>query len=63
MERIAYSIAETTKLLGVGRATLYRWISAGTLRVRRVGGRTLVPAAEISRLVGGDGGDGEAKEG
>lgn len=52
MKRLAYSIKEVCQLLGLGRATVYRRISDRTLKVRKVGGRTLVPASEIARLVG-----------
>jgi excisionase family DNA binding protein len=52
-KRLAYSVAETALLLGAGRSTLWRWISKGHLKVRRVSGRTLVPAREIRRLAGG----------
>lgn len=54
LPRLAYSVRETCALIGIGHATLYRWVAAGHLRVTRVAGRTLVPAAEISRILGED---------
>ena len=36
----------------VSRATLYKMANSGEIRLARIGGRTLVPDAEIQRLVG-----------
>lgn len=41
---------EAARLLGIGYATLYRWIKEGKLIPLRVGGRTLIPKSEIERL-------------
>jgi excisionase family DNA binding protein len=38
--------------LGISRATLYKMAGNGEIRLARIGGRTLVPDAEIKRLVG-----------
>jgi excisionase family DNA binding protein len=40
--RVAYSIAETMALSGVGRDTLYKAIHAGRLRARKLGRRTVI---------------------
>jgi excisionase family DNA binding protein len=50
--RLAYSFAEVEVSTGVSRATLYRMVDAGKLRTVQLGGRRLVPAAELERLCG-----------
>ena len=42
--------AEAARLIGIGYATLYRWIKAGKLIPIRIAGRTLIPQCEIDRL-------------
>ena len=42
--------AEAARLIGIGYATLYRWIKAGKLIPIRIAGRTLIPKSEIDRL-------------
>lgn len=41
---------EAAKLLGIGYATLYRWIKSGKILPLRVAGRTVIPKSEIDRL-------------
>lgn len=53
MERLAYGIAEAARALGVSRVTLYRRIWAGEIKAIKLGGRTLIPAAELQRLLAG----------
>ncbi len=51
--RSAYPLPEAAvKLGGVSQASLYRWRAKGLIRFIKIGGRTLVPASEISRLAG-----------
>jgi len=45
-----YDTNEAARLLGIGYATLYRWIKDGKLIPLRIGGRTLIPKSEIERL-------------
>ena len=45
-----YEPTEAAKMLGIGYATLYRWIKAGKLTPIRIAGRTLIPQSEIERL-------------
>jgi excisionase family DNA binding protein len=40
--KLAYSIAEVTKLTGVGRSFIYEEIKIGRLLVRKAGRRTLI---------------------
>ena len=53
-ERWAYSITEVGALTSLSRATLYRLEKAGKLRVVKVGGRMLVPADSLRKLLEGD---------
>jgi len=46
-------IKETARLLGVSQVTVRRLIATGKLEIVRIGKRTLVPRAEISRIAGG----------
>jgi excisionase family DNA binding protein len=48
--RVAYSIPEWAKMLGVVRQTVWRQIKAGQLRTTRVGDREMVLASELVRL-------------
>jgi len=36
--------------LHIGMATLYRWINAGKILSVKVGGATLIPLSEITRI-------------
>lgn len=50
-EIFAYRINDTCHALGIGRSTLYKLIKEGQIRPITIGGRTLIPRAEIERLV------------
>jgi excisionase family DNA binding protein len=52
--KLAYSIREACKASSLGRTTIYNHISAGRLRVVRVGGRTIVPAEALHALIAGE---------
>ena len=41
---------EACQELGIGYATIYRWIKKGQVTVLKIGGRTLIPKPEIERL-------------
>jgi len=45
-----YDTTEAGKLLGIGYATVYRWIRSGKLIPFRIGGRTFIPLSEIERI-------------
>lgn len=45
-----YETAEAAQLIGIGYATLYRWIKKGKLHPIRIAGRTLIPESEIERI-------------
>lgn len=45
------SIREASERLGIGRSTIYRLIGVGDLVPKRIGRRTLIPAAQIERIL------------
>jgi excisionase family DNA binding protein len=49
--RVAYSIPETAKLLGVSDASVWRSLQRGQLDSFMFGGRRLIKAQSIERLV------------
>jgi excisionase family DNA binding protein len=49
--RALYSPKETEAILSISHATCYRLISAGKLDARKLGGKTLITAESIERLV------------
>lgn len=49
--RALYSPKETEAILNVSHATCYRLIAAGKLDARKLGGKTLITAESIDRLV------------
>lgn len=53
-EPIAYSIADACRVSSLGRTRLYSLISEGRLEARKVGKRTLIPAASLRRLIEGE---------
>jgi excisionase family DNA binding protein len=48
----AWRVSDALLQLGISRATLYKMAKNGEIRLARIGGRTLVPDAEIRRLIG-----------
>ena len=46
----ACGLGEAAKLLGKGKATIWRWIRDDKVIAVRIGGRTLIPSQEIDRL-------------
>lgn len=47
----AFSVQETSALLGMSKPSVYLLINSGKLRVLRLGRRTLVPAEAIRDLL------------
>jgi excisionase family DNA binding protein len=45
-----YSAQEAADLLGIGYATIYRWIKANKIIPLKIVGRTLIPKSEVERL-------------
>jgi excisionase family DNA binding protein len=47
----ALSVAQTARILGIGRSTLYQIIKEGRLPVRKIGKRSLIMRDDIDRFV------------
>lgn len=52
---LAYSVSEACRLTSIGRTRLYQLINEGKLQVRKIGKRTLIPAASLRALINGEG--------
>ncbi len=47
----AWRINDALRQLSVSRATLYKLVNKGEIRLVRIGGRSLIPDSEIRRLL------------
>lgn len=54
IEPLAYSINEACRVSSLGRTRLYQLIGEGRLEVRKIGKRTLIPAASLKALIAGE---------
>ncbi len=52
-EPLAYSVNEACRVSSLGRTRLYQLIAEGRLEVRKIGKRTLIPAASLRALIEG----------
>lgn len=52
---IAYSVRDACRVSSIGRTRLYALIKAGKLDARKIGKRTLIPAASLHALIAGEG--------
>ena len=50
-ERLAYTVEEARKLLGLGRGSMYEAVRRGDIGAVRIGRRLLIPKAELQRLL------------
>lgn len=57
--RLAYRVPEAAQALGLCRASIYNMITRGEIRTVKIGRSTLIPAAELERVVALPGGDAE----
>lgn len=48
---LCYSPQQATKLLNIGRTTLFALLARGEIKARKLGTRTLIPASELSRYI------------
>ncbi|OHC97812.1 MAG: excisionase [Sphingomonadales bacterium RIFCSPLOWO2_12_FULL_63_15] len=53
-EPLAYSVNEACRLSTLGKTRLYQLIAEGRLEARKIGKRTLIPAASLRRLIDGE---------
>jgi len=51
---LAYSVKEACRVSSIGRTALYQHIAAGRLEARKVGRRTIIPAASLRALISGE---------
>ena len=51
IDRLAYSMKEACEVSSLGKTTLYGHIKAGRLDAVRVGGRTVIPAESLKKLL------------
>lgn len=47
----AYSVEQLTRVLSLGRSSIFGLIKRGQLKAVRIGRRTLVPAASVDELL------------
>jgi excisionase family DNA binding protein len=47
----AFVVKDACERLSIGRSHLYALAKKGTLRIVKIGGRTVVPSTEIDRLL------------
>jgi excisionase family DNA binding protein len=52
-EPLAYSVRDACRVSSLGRTRLYQLIAEGRLEVRKIGKRTLIPAASLHALIDG----------
>jgi excisionase family DNA binding protein len=48
-QKLFYTISDTCRLLSVGRTKLYELIGSGEIPVRKLGKKSLVAAADLTR--------------
>jgi excisionase family DNA binding protein len=48
--RLAFSVSEFSRLIGVNRISVWRMIRRGELETAKVGRRHMVPSRELKRL-------------
>ncbi|WP_288934771.1 helix-turn-helix domain-containing protein [uncultured Sphingomonas sp.] len=50
-EKLAYSIPEAAAAVSIGRSKVYGLIAEGRLETRKIGKRTVIPAASLAKLL------------
>ena len=54
IKRVGYTLAEVAAMTGRDKSTIHRWLDRGVLRAIQIrGGKRLVQAASLDRLVNG----------
>ena len=54
LEPLAYSVADAIRVSSIGKTRLYSLIKEGKLEARKIGKRTLIPAASLRALIDGE---------
>lgn len=54
LEPLAYSVADAIRVSSIGKTRLYALIKEGRLEIRKIGKRTLIPAASLRALIDGE---------
>ncbi len=49
--KLAYSISEAAAAISIGRSKIYELIAEGRIEVRKIGKRTVIPAASLHSLL------------
>jgi excisionase family DNA binding protein len=49
--KLAYSIPEAAAAVSIGRSKVYSLIAEGRLETRKIGKRTVIPAASLLKLL------------
>lgn len=52
--KLGYSVKEAIAASSISKTSLYAHIKAGRLRATRIGGRTVIPADSLRRLIDGE---------
>lgn len=50
-EPLAYSVADACRVSSIGKTKLYSLIKKGRLETRKIGKRTLIPAASLRAVI------------
>lgn len=50
-DKLAYTVPEAIAAIGIGRTNFYKIAREGKLDLRKVGGRTVVTAVSLRRLI------------
>lgn len=50
-EPLAFGVIDAAAAMGIGKSKLWALISAGEIKVARIGGRTVVPLKEIEAFL------------
>lgn len=48
---LAHRVPDACRRLGIGRSVLYELIKAGEVRAIKIGARTLIPEAELQKVI------------
>lgn len=49
--KLAYSISEAAAAISIGRSKIYELIAEGRIEIRKIGKRTVIPAASLELLL------------